>query len=65
MILSHYLRQLMRVVFKNTMGRRVNHKSRQMTPTEYLQFQSEMDERERREKRKGSSVNEIMDKTKL
>jgi hypothetical protein len=46
--ISRYLRGLMRAVFRNTMGRRVNAKSRQLTPTEFLAFQDEMDERERR-----------------
>lgn len=46
--LSRYLRSLVRFVFKNAMGRRLNFKSRQLTPTEYLDFEDEMTERERR-----------------
>lgn len=46
--MHHHLRNLLRFVFKNTMGRKVNTKSRQLTPTEYIEFQAEMDLRERR-----------------
>lgn len=54
---------LMRRVFKNCQGKSVNKISRQMTPEEAVDFYEEMAARARRAKRKGSSVNEVMDKT--
>lgn len=60
--ISRYLRVLMRSVFKNTMGRKLNAKSRQLTPTEYLDFEAEMAERERRArlKRKDSDDSDVI-----
>lgn len=46
--MNRHIRNLFRFVFRNAMGRKVNAKSRQQTPSEYLEFQAEMDERERR-----------------
>lgn len=61
--MGHLLWATVRRLFRRCQGRPVNNLSRQLTPEEAVDFQEEMAERERREMRKGSSVNEVPEKT--